>query len=124
VAQQPTPTPARTPTCVHVLDPHRVHRPIEHQPVVVGAGVGHCRPDERRGEAVGPLVRGEVVLPVELAHVEGLGVEHVAVHHLVRLVGAAALAQLRQRCLQHLVGGGLAGACSGRSSQHGYMLGT
>ena len=65
---------------VHVLDPDGIHRPIEDEPLAVGrGGVGEGLVADGE-DAVGPLVRDGVKAAVELAHSDGLGVEHNDLH--------------------------------------------
>ena len=88
---------------VHVLDPDRVYGAVEDDPFFLHRRVRDGVANQRRAEAVRPLVRHEVVLAVELAHLDALRVKHVRVYLLERLVLVAFLPKARQRGLEHPV---------------------
>eukprot|EP00968_Pinguiococcus_pyrenoidosus_P027389 scaffold7375_cov268-Pinguiococcus_pyrenoidosus.AAC.39 len=67
---------------VHVLDPHGIHGPVEHDPLAVVRGVasfGAVSVDDRE-DAVAPLMRVVVKVSVELAGLDALGVHRVDLH--------------------------------------------
>jgi hypothetical protein len=86
---------------VHVLDPNRVHGAVQHHPLAVRALVLRAAAVHDGQDAVLPLVRLRVVLPVELPHRDRLRVHHfVLALHLALL---AALRHQRQRARQDAV---------------------
>ena len=94
--------------CVHVLNPQRVNRAIEHRPHAVLRLRGDITPHDGGRETVGPLLRQLVELAVQLAHGNALRVQHVGVHHLEGLVLRSSVAKRRHGSGQRGVGGGLA----------------
>lgn len=68
--------------CVHVLDPDGIHRPIKHHPFAVQCRVCHCCPDNGGSQPISPLIGQQVVLPIQLSHLDALGVEGVGVGDL------------------------------------------
>ena len=79
----------RARTRVHVFDPQRVDRPVKHDPLLVGPRVARGLAHAAGQQAVGPLVRRLIELPVQLAHGDGLGVEHPRAHLRARRGRAA-----------------------------------
>lgn len=67
---------------VHVFYPHCIHRAVKHNPFAVWGGVRHSCTDDGGRKAVGPFVCEEVVLPIQLPHIDALGVECVGMRHL------------------------------------------
>mmetsp|Transcript_120675 Transcript_120675/g.385300 ORF Transcript_120675/g.385300 Transcript_120675/m.385300 type:complete len:585 (+) Transcript_120675:5572-7326(+) len=77
---------------VHAFDPERVHRTIEHDPMVVGAGrIPDGVADLLRSHAVGPLPRHVVEGAVELILCDGLRIQAMDVHFLVGRVDVRVL---------------------------------
>jgi hypothetical protein len=60
---------------VHVLDPQRVDRAVEADPLLLAVGGVGGLADVEAGDAVGPVLGQRVLLPVQLAHGDRLGVD-------------------------------------------------
>ena len=102
---------------VHVLDPDGVDWAVKDDPLLLHGLVGDGVANQGGAQAVGPLARAQVVLSVELSHLDALGVEHVGVDFLERVVGVALVAKLGHRRLENLVVGRL-GAARGTHEHH------
>eukprot|EP00964_Phaeocystis_antarctica_P055483 scaffold32640_cov63-Phaeocystis_antarctica.AAC.1 len=90
---------------VHVLDPHRVDRPVEDHPPPLDRLVLRALPVDDREDAVGPLVAHRVELAVEPAGRHRLGVEARVAHLDVAL--HLLLGEQRERGGEGAVVGGL-----------------
>ena len=101
---------------VHVFDPDGVDRPVKDDPLLILGLIGDGVTDERRSETVRPLVGHQVVLAVQLTHLDALGIEDVGVNHLKMFILVPGSAQPRDGGLQHAIDGGLAAA--GGTDEH------
>eukprot|EP00760_Papus_ankaliazontas_P017927 PhM_4_TR17401/c0_g2_i1/m.82101 len=92
---------------VHGLNPERVDRAVEDDPLARGARVPCGFAEQPSEDTVGPLVRRLVVLAVELAHRDGLGVADKR-PDLRELFEVVVIARDRHCLLEDAGGGGLA----------------
>ena len=86
---------------VHVFNPHGVDWTIKDDPLEGWGGVTDSRSDEGGGQPILPLTGQGVVLPIQFAHRNTLGVQRVAQHWLKRLIFLVLLMQMIHCTLQH-----------------------